>query len=395
MELNAVLVLQLSLVVVSGVFAGASYMAWRLFGRPRHALVWTVAYLLAMFQYLVNVFRSWFPNDEAYWLTANFASYILVIAITWGHRERLGLQTRWSYAVAVFVVLAAIQVIFTLVIPRVDLRVALAPAFACFAMSHISLLLLRRGPEPLLPQRVAAGVHMLFGLAQGLAAVIALQFGAVPTDELRALYNLVNFAVMPSFVVAIGVAIIFLLATDLATRLHLQATTDQLTGVANRRGFLTAAGVALAGARREHKPLTLVLADIDYFKRVNDRYGHATGDHVLAHFARTLQGCVRQQDTIGRIGGEEFAIVMGATSIEDARQMMSRVRKAMLEQPLQEGRQQVPITASFGIAEWQDDGSIEALMMRADAALYQAKDSGRDVVTVAIDRERPGMVSPA
>ncbi|HEY7776536.1 MAG TPA: GGDEF domain-containing protein, partial [Kineobactrum sp.] len=148
-------------------------------------------------------------------------------------------------------------------------------------------------------------------------------------------------------------------------------------------------------ARREQKPLTLVLADIDYFKRVNDRYGHVTGDHVLAHFARTLRGCVRQQDTIGRMGGEEFAIIMGGTSVEDARQMMSRVRNTMLEYPLQEGRQQVPVTASFGVAEWQHDGSIEELMMRADAALYQAKDSGRDVVTVAADRERQGMVSPA
>ncbi|PLW83603.1 hypothetical protein CWI75_04430 [Kineobactrum sediminis] len=393
MDFNAVLVLQLSLVVISGVFAGASYMAWRLFGRPRHALVWTVAYLLAMFQYFVNVVRAWFPVDEAYWLTANFASYVLVIAITWGHRERLGLETRWSQAFVVFMLLAVTQTIFTLLIPRMDLRVALGPAFVFVAMAHISWLLLRHGPQPLLPQRVAAGVHFLFGLAQGVAAAIALQFGAAPSEQVGALYNLVNFAFMPSFFVAIGVTIIFLLATDLATRLRLQATTDQLTDVANRRGFLIAAGVLLAGAQREGRPLTLVLADIDFFKRINDRYGHTIGDHVLAHFAETLRGCVRQQDTIGRIGGEEFAVIMGGASAVDARQMISRIRKAMLEQPLLEGQQRISITASFGIAEWQDDGSIEELMTRADAALYHAKDTGRDGFTVAADRNLPGMVS--
>lgn len=394
MNINAIQALQLSLVVVSIVFAGANYLAWRLFGHPRHALIWTAAYLLAAAQYILNLVREQLPSYECYWLTVNAASYLLVISAVWGHRQRLGQITAWPAVVALFGLLMLVQLVFTLLIPRMDIRVALAPGFACLAMVHIAWLLLRHGPEPVLAQRVAAAVHFLFGLAQGAAAVIALQFGVEASEEMRDAYHLINFALMPTFFVAMGVAVMFLLATDLATQLRLLAVTDQLTGVANRRGFLVASEQLLARARRRSQPLTLVLVDIDLFKRINDRYGHVVGDRALAHFASVLRHCVRSEDTIGRIGGEEFAI-LSESSVADAERMVMRIRQTLLEQPLQEGSQQVVLTASFGIAQWLGGRDVEALMMAADEALYRAKDAGRDSVIIAGKPQPAGVESVA
>lgn len=393
MNIDAVTALQLTLVVVSAVFAGANYLAWRLFGHPRHALIWTFAYLLAMAQYVVNLLRDALPSYELYWLSANLMSTLLVMAVVWGHRQRLGRVTPWQWGLGLFLLIMIAQLVFTLALPRADIRVSLAPAFACIALLHVAWLLLRDGPEPVLAQRVAAVIHGLFGLAQGLAAGVALQFGQVASPEQGQAYNLVNFALMPTFFVAMGVAVIFLLATDLSNKLRLQAITDQLTDVSNRRGFLQAADLLLARARRHGRPLAMVLADIDYFKRVNDRHGHSIGDRALAHFAHVLRESVRAEDCIGRIGGEEFAIVMGESSPEDAGRMVARVREALVEHPLVDNGQKIPLTASFGIAVFDGDETREALLMRADRALYQAKDAGRDSVIVAGDAHLVGMVS--
>lgn len=393
MNFDAVAALQLTLVVVSAVFAGANYLAWRLFGRPRHALIWTFAYLLAMGQYLVNLVRDALPSYEFYWLFANLMSTLLVITVVWGHRQRLGRASPWPWAAGLLLAIMLAQLVFTLVLPRADVRVALAPAFASVALLHVAWLLLRHGPEPVLAQRVAAVIHGLFGLAQGLAAGIALQFGAVASPAQGQAYNLVNFALMPTFFVAMGVAVIFLLATDLSNKLRLQAITDQLTGVSNRRGFLQAADLLLARARRHQRPLTMVLADIDLFKRVNDRYGHSIGDRALAHFAQILRDSVRAEDCIGRIGGEEFAIVMGESSVEDAGRMVARVRRTLKQHPLVDNGQEVVLTASFGIAAFDQSDSREILLIRADQALYQAKEAGRDSVIVAADVHPVGMVS--
>jgi diguanylate cyclase (GGDEF)-like protein len=391
--LSAVQALQLTLVVVSLVFAGACFLGWRLFERPRHALIWSGAFLLAALQYGLNLTRDLFPSYDWWWVSVSVVSCLLVVAAALGHRVRLGLPTPARLLAAIVLAVALLQILFTVLLKRDDVRVALGPGFACLAFLHIAWVLLRHGPQPLLAQRVAAAVHLLFGLAQGLATAIALQFGVEAPAALRDTYNLVNFALMPTFFVAMGVTVIFLLATDLSNRLRLQAITDQLTQVANRRGFLIAADLLMSSARRYQRPLAVVLADIDFFKRINDRYGHAVGDRALAHFTQILRECVRSQDAIGRIGGEEFAVMMGDSSAEDAGRMVARVRQTLLDRPLLERGQMIVITASFGIAEFHTEDDKEDLLLRADQALYDAKASGRDTVRVAGNRHLVGMVS--
>lgn len=394
MPLNAVEALQLTLVVVSLVFAGACYLGWRLFDRPRHALIWAAAFILAALQYSLNLVRELSPSYELWWIAVNTISCLLVLTSTVGHRNRLGLDSPLPWLAAIVAALLLAQSVFTLWFPRMDIRVALAPGFAFLAFAHVAWILQRHGQEPRLAQQVAAVVNLLFGLAQGLAAGIALQFGAEATQAQRDLYNLVNFALMPTFFVAMGVTVIFLLATDLATRLRLQAVTDSLTGLSNRRGFMQVSARMFGLARRQRQPLTLVLADLDFFKRINDRYGHSVGDRALVHFARTLDRCLRSEEVAGRIGGEEFAVLLAGEE-SDACTLIERLRTAMRSHPLEDNGSRVMLTASFGVAQRDNEDQVEALLMRADEALYRAKGAGRNTLVIAPRHKEPRMVSQA
>lgn len=394
MPLTAIQALQLTLVVVSLVFAGACFLGWLLFDRPRHALIWSAAFLLALLQYSLNLVRDLVPVYDVWWIAVNTVSCLLVLTAAVGHRVRLGLKSPLYLLAPLVSGLLLAQVVFTVLVPRMDLRVSLAPGFACIAFLHVAWILHRHGPEPRLAQQVAGVVHLLFALAQGLAAGIALQFGIEASQGQRDAYNLINFALMPTFFVAMGITAIFLLATDLATRLRLQTVTDSLTGVFNRRGFLQSASRLLALGRRHEQPLTLVLSDLDFFKRINDRYGHSVGDRALVHFAGNLSDCLRSEEVAGRIGGEEFAVCLAGDQ-SDALQLIERLRRTVADNPLRENGQVVMVSASFGVAEWETEDSVEALLMRADEALYRAKAAGRNTVVVAPCRTPPRMVSRA
>lgn len=163
------------------------------------------------------------------------------------------------------------------------------------------------------------------------------------------------------------------------------ASTDGLTGLLNRRKFLELAEAEFRRHQRYGHPLAVIIADLDHFKRINDRCGHLTGDLALQGFSRHLASCVRELDLLGRIGGEEFGLVLPNTDAEQARQVAERIRRGCgdlgLEAvacPVQE------FTVSLGVSEARgDDQDLTQLLDRADMALYQAKAAGRDRVMVA------------
>lgn len=165
------------------------------------------------------------------------------------------------------------------------------------------------------------------------------------------------------------------------------ATTDVLTGIANRRHFMDRTEAELARARRHALPLALAMFDIDHFKRVNDLYGHAVGDEVLRAVARLCAGVVRQHDMVGRVGGEEFGLVMPDTRLEDAVALTERLRASMqtlrVRLPADSGADEVFITASFGVSVLRPGDTLDTLLAHADAALYAAKRQGRDQIRVA------------
>jgi diguanylate cyclase (GGDEF)-like protein len=163
-----------------------------------------------------------------------------------------------------------------------------------------------------------------------------------------------------------------------------QATTDELTTLVNRRRFIEALEIELERARVFGTPLTVVLSDLDDFKRINDSFGHHAGDHALRAFGQLLRDHVRDVDVAGRIGGEEFAVFLPETGIDAATAVAARMREALASSriTLPEG-QKIRLTASFGIAQAAANQSTDELLRLADAALYEAKRAGKNRFTVA------------
>ena len=160
---------------------------------------------------------------------------------------------------------------------------------------------------------------------------------------------------------------------------------DPLTSLSNRRRFDDSLARELADAREQGTALSLVLADIDNFKTVNDLIGHTIGDEILKMFARVLQDNVCARDTVARYGGEEFAVILPETQVERARQITERMRCQLegMQLALNASGQEIgKITASFGIAELSLGDDADTLVQRADVKLYQAKCAGRNRVAV-------------
>jgi diguanylate cyclase (GGDEF)-like protein len=154
--------------------------------------------------------------------------------------------------------------------------------------------------------------------------------------------------------------------------------TDSLTRLANRRFFIDFMAKAMAFAKRHEQALSVIMADLDNFKSVNDTYGHQAGDQVLAAFGQVMQASVRKEDLAARFGGEEFILMLPGTTLEDATFLGERLRESLenLAFPPLKTR----VTASFGIAQYQPDDTFETLVKRADEALYAAKAAGRNRV---------------
>jgi two-component system, cell cycle response regulator len=174
---------------------------------------------------------------------------------------------------------------------------------------------------------------------------------------------------------------------DLERRILQLANTDSLTGVLNRRAFLAKMQQELDRAIREDHPLSLVIADLDHFKKVNDGYGHQTGDLVLQQFARQLLSDSRQYDFLGRYGGEEFALCFPGVDQASVALVAERMRKSVEDMRVITGdaSHAIQITASFGAAtlQRQQKETLYALFARADDALYEAKRTGRNRVCTA------------
>ena len=162
------------------------------------------------------------------------------------------------------------------------------------------------------------------------------------------------------------------------------ANTDSLTGLYNRRFFQSRLAVEIERAKRYGRVLSLVMLDVDNFKEINDRRGHQFGDHVLAEVGKILMANVRASDIVCRYGGEEFAVLLPETPLEQASRAAEKLRTC-LKESFQAGRDPVALTVSLGVASYPSPGVADEndLVKRADAALYEAKGLGRDRVEPA------------
>jgi diguanylate cyclase (GGDEF)-like protein len=240
----------------------------------------------------------------------------------------------------------------------------------------------------------------LDNVLMGLLAASALQFlskpflfrafggtGDSPDQYLSTSYALFSQSMGTIFAIAVALMVLVILVRDVLAEANTRSETDMLSGLLNRGGFEARAAAALEDARRLGVPVSLVISDLDHFKSVNDNFGHAAGDTVIVTFARFLRSAMADHHLAGRIGGEEFAILLPGTNLVAARLFAEGARNAFASLAVDGMASTKRFTASFGVAELAGGERISDLMERADKALYLAKNSGRDCVKIA---PRPG-----
>jgi diguanylate cyclase (GGDEF)-like protein len=195
--------------------------------------------------------------------------------------------------------------------------------------------------------------------------------------------NLLAFFLRRAFQLSEDLSLAHALAQELAR-------TDELTGMNNRRAFLELAEHSLQQAERYDRPLSLVLFDLDGFKAINDAHGHAAGDEVLRTVAEVVRNTIRTSDVAGRLGGEEFGVLLPETDAAAALVIAERLRAGFAATPARGRQATLRFTASFGVVERDGaNGPMDELLARADSALYQAKARGRDRVEVSARKPAP------
>lgn len=230
-------------------------------------------------------------------------------------------------------------------------------------------------------------MSVLVGLNMFLRTAIAIEWagGVSSYDEL---YTSIYWtsAMLTHALLSLAVALCLIMgsAQDVVDALRTEAQTDPLSGLLNRRGFEASAEPLLGLARPAAVPVSLVLADLDHFKKINDAHGHGVGDVVITAFSRLLRTVVGPEATIGRTGGEEFAILVSSCGLSTARLLAEGLRAGLSSNRLT-GMPDIVgrVTASFGVATMQPGEDLSSLLRRADEALYRAKREGRNRVCVA------------
>jgi len=176
------------------------------------------------------------------------------------------------------------------------------------------------------------------------------------------------------------------LRTELA-KIKEESMTDALTGISNRKAFDTALEQAIILAREQKSPLSILVIDIDHFKRFNDTYGHLTGDKVLRYVAATLKRCLKGRDMAARFGGEEFTVILPQTALTGAGVIAEQIRRAISLGSVKNnknGQSYENVTVSIGVAQFRGNELPNELIQRADKVLYIAKESGRNRVEKAV-----------
>jgi diguanylate cyclase (GGDEF)-like protein len=199
------------------------------------------------------------------------------------------------------------------------------------------------------------------------------------------------------FALLLALTLVYMVVLDAMRDLRTESMTDLLSGLLNRRGFEENGRDILKHAGELGLPAALVICDIDHFKSVNDRFGHACGDQVIAAFAHCMREAAGSRYVAARIGGEEFAVVLSGANLKAGRLFAEAIRNACSTLKVAGLPEGCAVTASFGVAETHAGEDLTSLMRRADAALYEAKRRGRDRVRSADMRQDPpkqGTFSP-
>lgn len=371
-----------SLMVISAALSLSFFLAWRNFGKQPHVLTWSLAFLAGACQWLIALSSDLFPSREVGLLAEYAFSLTLITLALRGHCQRTNCKllpdNLWPFVIAIY----AFVVWHVLVSPHIGISLSVAPTYSAITLLVSAVMIVRNRENTRPAEWAAASGITIFALTQAVCAVLAFMQGPSGNESIRAAYLHFSFLTLPPGYVTMSMLIILMIASDISAKLKKMAVQDELTGLLNRRGFQEYGGRAFAAARRANLTLSVIMTDIDRFKYINDKYGHAVGDTALAHFARMMSDTRRrQEDIIARVGGEEFAILLPGTNLRDAMAIADQLCNKVGSTPLEMTSVGLPMTSSFGVAAISDnDRSLDDVVLRADRALYRSKRAGRNQV---------------
>ncbi|TQV89279.1 GGDEF domain-containing protein [Aliikangiella coralliicola] len=381
--MNSVLFAQLTVIFTSLTLALIFLMAWYTMGRKKYILLWSITFLIIVIQRVFNVFSEDIKPHILYWMIVCSLSMLSVVIGSWGHFLRTRSRLNIKYFFSSTIVLLILTYYFTAVNNHTGLSMSLYIYHNAIILFIVGIVILKyREKSP--PADLGASIsYILLSIFQFMAATFALLQGAELNPFFRELYIYLNFVTMPAAFTAMGLFVVFMLASDLSENMKTLAMTDPLTRCLNRRGFYEQAQKKITNMLKRSQHVCIVLMDIDKFKSINDKYGHAAGDQVLIETVDQVKTHIKHEDLLGRLGGEEFVILLGRIEFNEASNVAERLRKIIENHTIFFDELEINVSASFGVVFIEDDNSdVEKAIDRADNALYQAKEYGRNQVVM-------------
>jgi diguanylate cyclase (GGDEF)-like protein len=382
---GAVFILAINM-AVAGLLA-AAFMTVAVYDVRRVSARWmAVGYLLGVAYFIIEFSIPSFTNAIPVVVVAFAVMLAGVLAFNVAIAHKYDVAPPWRLMIG-FLVAATVTVSLVQDLPRQSLARMMA-----YQMPYAIMTLMAVGivqSSSLKRQRLDYVLMALLGAtaAQFAAKPFIAQalggWGANPQAYVQSSYAAVSQALGSVFLVAIALLIMVMIVRDVLADATTKSETDALSGLMNRRGFEYHAQDALRSAARHGMPVSLIVADLDHFKSVNDSFGHACGDRVIEVFATFLREAASDDHIAGRIGGEEFAILLPGVNLMAARLLAEGTRSAFGALPVEGLPPDHRCTASFGVAELDPGADFDQLMRCADQALYDAKKSGRDCVRVS------------
>lgn len=382
LEVDSFFYIIVSLFFTNLILAVIFFTAYFSMGKERHILIWAATFIIGALQWLTNIFKP--DNFIVYWMLVCSFSVGTIVFGTWGHLVRTGYNFGLKVLFSSGIIVLLVTYYFTAVHSHRGLSMSVYIFHTVFLLCFCSIIILKHRERPRAAEVGAAASYFLFAIAQGIAATFALMQGAEIDPYFYSTYKTINFLSLPTGFVGMSLFIVFVLASDMSEKMREQAITDSLTGCLNRRGFYDNADNKLAEFIRKRQHVCLIYWDIDKFKNINDTYGHLAGDEVLSKTTAIIKNNIKEKDLLGRIGGEEFVIILGRASAAEAKGVAERLRMLIEANLVEIADETIKVTASFGVVElFNIDTAVDKAIDIADKALYEAKGRGRNRVVEA------------
>lgn len=374
----------LTLLLTYAMYTTITFVAWRNYIRETYTLCWMLAFIAATMRWALECLGPQTVGQGVFDFSVEAFAIALITLASFGHCLRVNDRPTLVSLVTVNAIAMLALIYATLVNPHDGLREASTPAAAGLSAMLLALMVLRHRESGRHADLALGLILGLFALIEFASSAAAYGLGQEADPAALLAHTDRGMYTLPFAYIAIGTMVLFVFSSDLTGRLRGMAQRDQLTGLHNRHGSVELGDKAFEQARQTRRPLSVIVADIDHFKQVNDSFGHAGGDIVLESIAERFDQQRGGRNVVARLGGEEFLLILPNKPEPTAAEIAEALRTEIEDTPVTVGERSLSITASFGVASLlSDDRNIESLIARADRAMYRSKYQGRNRVSVA------------